>query len=141
MIILIIYITYLSERDVSSNHNFDSTKESNDIKFSFHNKMNSSHDLLKNIIKRKIKLKKTIFPIINNTNEEKNHYNNELINSMEKFNQKIINDVKFNNWGNSFENIRDKDLNKFSFYRKLNKYKLDNKRERKKSWRYNEKEN
>ena len=132
---------YLSERDVSSNHNFDSTKESNDIKFSFHNKMNSSHDLLKNIIKRKFKLKKTIFPIINNTNEEKNHYNNELINSMEKFNQKIINDVKFNNWGNSFENIRDKDLNKFSFYRKLNKYKLDNKRERKKSWRYNEKEN
>ena len=102
--------------------------------------MNSSHDLLKNIIKRKFKLKKTIFPIINNTNEEKNHYNNEFINSMEQFNQKIINDVKFNNWGNSIENLRDKDLNKFNFYRKLNKYKLDNKRERKKSWRYNEKE-
>ena len=131
---------YLSERNTFNNHNYDSSKESSAIKANYYNKMKSSNDILKNIIKKRIKIKKAIFPIINDTNEEKNVNNSELINSMEQFNRKIINDVNFNIWGNNnYENItnknistdRNQDLNQFSFYRKLNKHKLDNKRERK----------
>jgi len=126
---------YLSERNVYNN--FDFSNESSDIKVNY--KVKSSNSILKNIITERIKYKKLIFPKIKDKNKEKIDNNKNLIDSMEKFNQKIIKDINFDIWGYNSESItnprnisyNNNNIKPFSLFRNLNINKFDNKRERK----------
>ena len=125
---------YLSERNAYNN--FDFSNESSNIKVKYKEK--SSNNILKKVIKERVKYKKLIFPTIKDKNKEKIDNNRNLYNSMEKFNQKIINDINFDIWGSNSESITNQsnityniNTKPFSLFRKLNLSKLDNKRERK----------
>ena len=132
---------YLSDR--SAYKNFDFTTDTTEIGNSYTKKSNKN--ILKNIIKQQIRFKKIHFPIIKDKNKDdikkKSEINNknELFDSIEKFNRKIINDINFDQWGNTSEIIKDKyelsfnnGTNKPSaLFKRLKFSKLDNKRERK----------
>ena len=127
---------YLGER--SSYKNFDYSSEASNIKDNY--KINSLNDILKNTIHERIIYKKLFLSTIKDKNIKKNDFNNNngLINSIDKFNLKILKDVNFDIWGNDSENILNNSelhaknkIKPFSLFKKLNLSKIENKRERK----------
>lgn len=87
---------YINETNISNDFNFF-----HEIKGSQSNyRQKSSKDILKNIIPYTIKNKKMHFSTINDKIKEKISNNNtNFIDSMEKFNKKIIKDINSNIWG------------------------------------------